>query len=168
MRIKCGFASNTTVAMLLVLGANALPAQSTFAASAPSVGAGSRPEFRAVMLEKSSDIFADPSASAFNAPLPPPPQLSRKKAIVLGVVIGGVVGGTAGYLLGKDSCSSCDDSGSRVVASSLGAVAGAALGGFVAAQNSPADVARSSLRPAAARFMGLPRPIVQYHVAVFR
>lgn len=170
MRMERGFASSTTVALLLVLGANTLPAQSMFVTSAPSNRSGSRQEFRAVTREQLSDGFADPFASAFNAPLPSPPprQLSRKKAIVLGIVIGGVVGATAGYFIAHDSCNTCDDSGPVVAASSLGAVVGAALGGFVAAQNSPSDVARSSLRTRAALLPDLPRPIVQYHVMVFR
>jgi len=121
-----------------------------------------------VSLAKSSEVFEEPFASTFNAPLPPPPQLSRKKAIVLGIVIGGVVGATAGYFIAHDSCNSCNDSGKVVVASGLGAVAGAALGGFVAAQNSPPDVSRSSLRRQAALLTELAHPIVRYHVAVFR
>ncbi|MEP6834524.1 MAG: hypothetical protein ABJB74_14110 [Gemmatimonas sp.] len=168
MRMLRGLPSSTAVAILLVFGPNTSPAQSLVAASGPSNHSENRPEFRAVTLAKSPDGLANPFASAFNAPLPPPPQLSRKKAIVLGVVIGGVVGATAGYFIAHDSCNSCDDSGSLVAASSLGAVAGATLGGFVAAQNSPPDVSRSALRAGPALLTQRPHPIVQYHATLFR
>ena len=170
MRMQCGLASSTAVAILLVLGANTSSAQSFVAASGASSSAESRQEFGAISPAKLSDGIADSFAATFNAPvpLPPPRELSRKKATVLGIVIGGVVGATAGFFIAHDSCNSCDDSGRVALASTLGAVAGAALGGFVAVQNSPSDVSRSSLRAGAARLTGMPRPIVQYHVAVFR
>ena len=163
------FASSTAVAILLVFGANTSSAQQFVTASAPSNHLENRQELRVVSSANSADGLAPAPTSTFNAPLPPPlpRQLSRKKATVLGIVIGGAIGATAGYFIAHDSCGSCDDSGRVVLASSLGAVAGAALGGFVAIQNSPADVASSSLRTGAARLAGLPRPIVQYHLTVF-
>lgn len=168
MRIQRGLVSGTTVALLLVFGAPALPAQSLFAAASASNQSGSHQEFRATSFAKSSNVPADSMVSVFNAPLPPPPQISRRKAIVLGIVIGGAVGATAGYFIAHDSCESCDDSGPVALASSLGALGGAALGGFVAAQNSPPDVARSAARSAAAQFPGRPHPVVRFWAARFR
>lgn len=173
MRIQRGLVSGTTVALLLVFGANILRAQSLSAASGASIQSGSHQQFRAASFAKPSGAPADAFVSELNAPLPPPSQISRRKAIVLGIVIGGAVGATAGYFIAHDSCESCNDSGPVALASSLGAFGGAALGGFVAAQNSPPDVSRSSarsvtLRSAATPFSGRPYPVVRFRVAGFR
>lgn len=168
MRIQRGLVSSSSVALLLVFGTKALPAQSLFAAAGPSRPSDSRQEFREVSFAKTSNAPAESLVSEFHAPLPPPPQISRKRAIVLGIVIGGAVGATAGYFIAHDSCESCNDSGPVALASSLGALGGAALGGFVAAQNSPPDFSRSSVRSTVGQFPGRPHPVVRFWAARFR
>lgn len=101
------------------------------------------------------------------APLPPR-QMSRRKAIVLGVVIGGAVGATAGYFIAHDSCDTCDDSAPVALVTAAAGIGGALLGGFVAAQNSPPGPSQSSLRTTSTQFLAIPRPVVRYHLATFR
>jgi hypothetical protein len=159
----------SVAALLLSLSAGAASAQPLLAASHPSTIPGHGDFSRAASLGNSHEMQSDSTASNSHSPfLPPPPQMSRKKAITLGIVLGGAVGATAGYFITHDSCDSCDDNGPVVLAASLGAVAGAALGGFVAAQNSPAGPSQSSLRTTSAQFLALPHPVVRYQIATFR
>lgn len=156
------------VALGLVVSVNGASAQSVPRGQLPETRLVTTNEVRAstyLSLHSESHMTRVPARFA---PLPAPRQISRRKAITLGIVIGGAVGATAGYFISRDDCASCDDSGPVVLVASAAGLAGAALGGFVGAMNAPTDPARSAFRERSTTFLSVPHPVATYHLASFR